>query len=252
VTPNERFDLSGKVALVTGGSRGLGREIILGFADAGADVVVTSRNLETCQEVAALVEAKGRQALAYACHVGRWDQIASLVDAAYERFGRVDVLVNNAGVSPLYPSVVEITEQLWDSTFATNLRGPFRLAALVGTRMVSQGGGSIINVSSAASIRPTAHVVPYAAAKAGLETLATSLSLAFGPTVRVNTLMAGPYLTDITASWDMAAFRERAQHTYVQQRIGRPDEIVGAALFLASEASSFTTASTVRADGGRL
>ena len=134
------FDLSGRVALVTGGSRGLGKEIVLGLAAAGADVVIASRKLDNCKAVAEEVETTtGRQALPVACHVGHWDQLEGLVDAAYDRFGKVDVLVNNAGMSPLYPDLMSVTEELYDKVFAVNLKGPFRLSVLVGTRMVQNG-----------------------------------------------------------------------------------------------------------------
>jgi NAD(P)-dependent dehydrogenase (short-subunit alcohol dehydrogenase family) len=244
-----RFDLTGKVALVTGGSRGLGREMVLAFADAGADVVIASRSLESCQEVAALVESKGRRALAYSCHVGRWDEIPGLVDAAYAAFGKVDVLVNNAGMSPVYDTVFDVTEKLFDAVANLNLKGPFRMCQLVGERMVRDGGGAIINVSSTGSLRSRPQIIPYAAAKAGLNSLTEGFALALGPTVRVNTLMPGPFLTDISAAWDMAA-TEAAMRAHALKRAGRPEEIVGAALYLASDASSFTTGATLRVDGG--
>src|SRR5688572_26570615 len=133
------FDLTGKVALVTGGSRGLGREMSLAFARAGADVVVASRKLESCAETVAEIEALGRRGLAHACHVGAWNDLDVLVETVYARFGRVDVLVNNAGMSPLYPSLDQVSEALWDKVLAVNLKGPFRLSALVGARMQKQG-----------------------------------------------------------------------------------------------------------------
>ena len=123
------FDLSGRVALVTGGTRGLGRAIALGLADAGADVIVSSRKPEACEQVAREIRERGRQSLAHPCHVGHWQELDRLVEAAYERFGRVDVLVNNAGVSPLYSRPEEISEELWDKVQAVNLKGPFRADA---------------------------------------------------------------------------------------------------------------------------
>ena len=199
--------LAGKVALVTGGSRGLGRAMVLAFADAGADVVVTSRKLEACQAVADEVEARGRRALAVACHIGHWDEIQDLVEQAYATFGRVDVLVNNAGMSPLYPDLASVSEELWDKVLAVNLKGPFRLSALVGTRMADGPyGGSIINVSSTGSLRPAPDMLPYDAAKAGLNTITEGFAKAFGPSVRVNCIMAGPFLTDIAeGSWGPSA-----------------------------------------------
>jgi NAD(P)-dependent dehydrogenase (short-subunit alcohol dehydrogenase family) len=241
--------LAGKVALVTGGSRGLGRQMVLAFADAGADVVVASRKFESCKEVAAEVEAKGRRALPVACHVGHWDELDGLVEQAYDAFGHVDVLVNNAGMSPLYPDLPSVTEELWDKVLGVNLKGPFRLTALVGTRMTQGDGGSIINVSSSGSIRAAPHMLPYDAAKSGLNTLTEGFAKAFGPTVRVNCIMAGPFLTDISKAWDPAVL-ERGMPYAALRRAGQPEEIVGAALFFATDASSFTTGAILRVDGG--
>jgi NAD(P)-dependent dehydrogenase (short-subunit alcohol dehydrogenase family) len=246
----DRFDLTGKVALVTGGSRGLGRSMVLGFAEAGADVVIASRKLDACEAVAAEVKGLGHEALAVACHVGRWDDLDGLVDAAYERFGRVDVLVNNAGMSPLYPSPADVSEALYDKVFDVNLKGPFRLTALVGTRMAAGEGGSIINVSSTGSIRPTGDIIPYAAAKAGVNAMTVAFAKAFGPTVRVNCIMPGPFRTDVTKAWDMEAF-EKVARSFALGRIGEPDEVVGAALYFASDASSYTTGSVLVIDGGQ-
>jgi len=163
------FDLTDRVALVTGGSRGLGREIALGLARAGADVMIVSRRYESCVATAEAITAEtGRRAFPYACHLGDWGQIDELVRAAYEELGHVDILVNNAGMSPLYPDAVSISEPLWDKVLAVNLKGPFRLTALVGERMQHHEGGSIVNISSAAAQWPRPDVIPYAAAKAGL------------------------------------------------------------------------------------
>ena len=244
---NDLFDLSGKVALVTGGSRGLGREMVLAFARAGADVVVTSRDLEACQGVAAEVAALGRRAWAHACHVGRWEQIDGLVDAVYGDPGRVDVLVNNAGMSPLAPSLAETSEELFDKVLAVNFKGPFRLGAVVGRRMVDAGGGAIVNVSSTGSLLPQPEFGPYACAKAALNTLTRVLALEYGPSVRVNTLCPGPFLTDVSRWWPEEA---RTTARSAAGRPGRPEEVVTTALYLASPASSFTTGALVRVDGG--
>jgi NAD(P)-dependent dehydrogenase (short-subunit alcohol dehydrogenase family) len=245
------FDLSGRVALVTGGSRGLGRAMVDGFARAGADVVIASRNAESCAEAAAEVEKEtGRAALAYGVHVGRWSQLDGLVDAAYERFGRLDVLVNNAGMAPLYDSVDTVTEELFDKVIAVNLKGPFRLAALAGTRMAAGSGGSIINISSAGAVRPRPDIIPYAAAKAGLNAMTVALAHAFGPKVRCNAIMAGTFLTDVSKAWDATAFAARAQR-FALQRGGEPGEIVGAAIYLASAAASYTTGAILTVDGGQ-
>lgn len=251
LSPPPTFDLTGKVALVTGGSRGLGRAMVAGFAQAGADVVVASRDHDACAEYAAEIRAAtGRHALPYAVHVGHWDELPGLVDAAYGEFGHVDVLVNNAGMSPLYPEVDAVSEDLFDKVIAVNLKGPFRLAALVGTRMAAGGGGSIINISSMAAVRPRADVLPYAAAKAGLNALTAGLARTFGPNVRCNAIMAGTFLTDVSASWDPARFAERAA-TFALRRGGEPQEIVGTALYLASDASTYTTGAVLTVDGGQ-
>jgi NAD(P)-dependent dehydrogenase (short-subunit alcohol dehydrogenase family) len=244
------FDLTDKVALVTGGSRGLGREMVRAFAQAGADVVIASRKLSTCEALAAEVEENtGRTAMPYSCHVGEWDQVEGLVDAAYKRFGRIDILVNNAGMSPIYGHLTEVTEALYDKVLDVNLKGPFRLMALVGTRMVEGDGGSIINISSVGSIRPRGDIIPYAAAKAGLNAMTEGFAHAFGPKVRVNCIMCGAFFTDISKAWDMEAFKERAQ-AFALGRGGEPREIVGAALYFASDASRFCTGAILRLDGG--
>jgi NAD(P)-dependent dehydrogenase (short-subunit alcohol dehydrogenase family) len=245
------FGLGGRVALVTGATRGLGRAMVDGFARAGADVIVVSRNADACAQVAAEVEEQtGRVALACPAHVGHWQELDGLVGAAYERFGRVDVLVNNAGMSPLYGAVDEISEDLFDKVIAVNLKGPFRLAALVGTRMAAGSGGSINNISSAGAVHPRPHLLPYAAAKAGLNALTIGLAHTFGPSVRCNAIMAGTFLTDVSKSWDMSVFAKRAEG-FAARRGGQPDEIVGAAIYLASDASSYTTGTVLTVDGGQ-
>jgi NAD(P)-dependent dehydrogenase (short-subunit alcohol dehydrogenase family) len=245
------IDLTGKVALVTGGSRGLGREMVLGFAAAGADVVIASRKLDSCEELAAVVEEKtGRQALPVASHVGRWDDVDRLVEVSYEAFGHVDVLVNNAGMAPLYPKLSDVTEELFDKVVGVNLKGPFRLGALIGERMQAGAGGSIINISSIGAEHPTLTDLPYAAAKAGLNSLTKGFAVSFGPHVRSNGIMVGPFLTDISKAWDVEGYEAYARKRYPLQRLGRPSEIVGTALYFASDESSFTTGTVITVDGG--
>lgn len=243
-------DLSGKVAVVTGGSRGLGREMVLAFARSGADVVIASRKLDACEALAAEVrDTTGRRAVPVACHVGSWEACDALADQVYEEFGRCDVLVNNAGMSPLYPSLGELTEELYQKVMAVNLQGPFRLMANIGERMVEAGGGSIINVSSIAASAPNVVEVPYGAAKAGIHNMTKSFARALAPNVRVNCIQPGAFLTDISKAWTDAAHAS-FKKTIPLQRAGNPDEIVGVAMFLASEASSYTTGSILKVDGG--
>ena len=250
VLPASSFDLTDKVAVVTGGSRGLGREMVWAFARCGAHVVVASRKAEACEQLAKEVAAEtGREALAVGFHAGRWDDCERLADRAQEHFGKVDVLVNNAGMSPLYPSLAELTEELYDKVLAVNLKGPFRLAALIGTRMAEGQGGSIINVSSVAAVQPTPIEAPYGAAKAGLHNITLSMARAFAPKVRVNCIMPGPFLTDISQAWPQA-MHDSLKRVVPLGRGGEPGEIVGAALYFASDASSYTTGAILKIDGG--
>ncbi len=243
------FDLTDRVVLVTGGSRGLGREMAFAAARCGADVVIASRKFDRCVATATEIEAEtGRTAMPYAVHVGRWSELDGLVDAVYERFGKLDVLVNNAGMSPLYDSLGDVNEKLFDTVVNLNLKGPFRLSVLAGERMAAAGRGVIINVSTHGSLRPHPSYLPYAMAKAGLNAMTEGLAKAYGPAVRANTLMPGPYLTDISKAWDFGDVNPFAG--YALQRAGQPEEIVGAALFLMSDASSFTTGAILHADGG--
>jgi NAD(P)-dependent dehydrogenase (short-subunit alcohol dehydrogenase family) len=244
------YDLTGKVAVVTGGSRGIGRAVVLGLAAAGADVVVASRKLDNCEAVAAeVVEMTGRDALAVGCHVGRWEDCDRLVDAVYERFGRCDVLVSNAGMSPLYADLPSVTEELYDKTHAVNAKGPFRLGALFGTRMNEGDGGSIINVSTAGSWRPGPGDLPYAMAKAALNALTLGLAGAWNPKVRANTVLPGPFDTDIVKAWAPGAV-ERVTAMNPMGRIGQPEDMVGVCVFLASDASSYVNGAQILVDGG--
>ncbi|MCG7633273.1 SDR family oxidoreductase [Gordonia McavH-238-E] len=240
-----------KTVLITGGSRGLGRQMAHGFAAEGARVVVVSRNEESCVAVADELRAEhGVEAIGIGCHVGRWAALDELVDRLDAAAVEVDVLVNNAGMSPLYDSLTGVSEALWDKTFAVNVRAPFRLSALLGERMVARGGGSIVNISSIGSIRPGPEMAPYVAAKAGLNVLTEVFAQSLGPTVRVNTIMAGAFRTDVSAHWDPADVELVTSQTALQ-RTGDPAEIVGAALFLAGSSASFTSGAILRVDGGR-
>jgi NAD(P)-dependent dehydrogenase (short-subunit alcohol dehydrogenase family) len=246
MTRDPYFDLTGKVALVTGGSRGLGRQMVLAFAERGAEVIVASRKLENCEKVADEVRKLGHRALAFAVHAAKWDAIDELIEAAYIEFGHVDILVNNAGMSPAMPSH-KVTEELFDSVVGLNFKGPFRLASQVAKRMYDGDGGVIINVSSSGALMPLPGVIPYGSAKAALNAMTRSLAAEYGPKVRVNTLSPGPFLTDISKAWP-EEHRETTDNAL--GRPGNPEEIVTAALFLASPASSFTSGAIVRVDGG--
>ncbi len=243
---DELFDLTGKVALVTGGSRGLGLQMARAFAQRGADVVISSRKLDACEAAAEEMRRLGRRALAISANASRWDDVDQLAAAAYQEFGRIDILVNNAGMSPAIPSH-EMTEAMFDKIVSLNFKGPFRLASQVAKRMVDGDGGSIINVSSSGALHPLPTVVPYSGAKAALNAMTVSLAREYGPKVRVNAISAGPFLTDISKAWSEAD-RQSARNS--AGRPGRPEEIVTTALLLASPASSFTTGAIIRCDGG--
>jgi NAD(P)-dependent dehydrogenase (short-subunit alcohol dehydrogenase family) len=224
--------------------------MVRAFAEHGADVVVASRKREACEAVAAEVTATyGHRALGVGFHAGRWDDCTRLIETTWAALGRIDVLVNNAGMSPLYPSLDAVSEELWDKVLAVNLKGPFRLAALAAERMAQQGGGSIINVSSSGAVQPTCAELPYAMAKSALHTMAAAMSHAYGGRVRVNVIMPGAFLTDISKAWtdDM---RRAVAASVPMGRCGEPHEIVGAALYLASDAASYTSGAVIKVDGG--
>ena len=242
--------MTGKTVLITGGSRGLGKAMSLGFARHGANIAIVSRKMDSCVETAKEVEALGVKAFPYAAHAADWDGLDEMVDAVYGEFGQVDVLINNAGMSPLYPSLDQVSEDLFDKVIGVNLKGPFRLSANIGARMAAGDGGSIINISSIAAVTKSPDSEPYGAAKAGLNSLTRSFAAAFGPKVRVNCIMAGPFLTDISKAWDMEAFNQRAATTIPAQRGGEPEEVVGCALYLASATAGFTTGAIIAIDGG--
>lgn len=241
---------TGKVVVVTGASKGLGRAMALGFAEAGADVVVASRKLEPCERVAAEIRALGRRALAVSCHVGDWDQCGALIDATAAEFGRIDVLVNNAGIAPVPPSLLEVTEDLFDKTIGVNLRGPLRLTALAAEHMTR--GGSVINISSKASLHPSSFTVVYAAAKAGLNALTRAAANEFGPRgIRVNAIVCGTFHTDsLHRSLPDEGMQAQMASSVSLRRIADADEIVGTALYLASDASLYLTGALILLDGG--
>jgi NAD(P)-dependent dehydrogenase (short-subunit alcohol dehydrogenase family) len=244
------IDLSGKVALVTGGSRGIGRAVAEGLAGAGADVVVASRKLDACERAAGeIAAATGRRAVPMAFHAGRWDDAEALVDGVYGTLGRCDVLVNNAGMSPVYPDLPSVTEELYDKVHAVNARGPFRLSALVGSRMAEGDGGSIINVTTAGTLRPSAHELPYTMAKAGLNALTLALAGAWAPKVRANLVMPGAFDTDIAKAWPPEAKAQVAAMNPLG-RLGEPADMVGVCVLLASDAASYINGAQVLVDGG--
>lgn len=246
-----QIDLTGKVAVVTGGSRGLGLAMVRGLSEAGATVAIASRKLEACQAIVDDLAKTGRRASAHAFDAGRWEDCDRLHEEVLARWGTVHILVNNAGKSPVAPSSLETSQELFDKIIAVNLRSIFRLSALFGSHMVAGQGGSIINISSTGALRPDPSFAPYAAAKRGVDILSRTFAQEYGPKVRVNTVMPGPYHTDGTRAWSRSeAFEANARRTMPLGRAGDPHEIVGAVLYFASELSSFATGTCLAVDGG--
>lgn len=245
------IDLSGKVAVVTGGSRGLGLAIARGLAAAGATVAIASRKLESCELVAAELSRSGAQVSAHAFDAEIWSDCDRLFEQIGQRWGGAHILINNVGKSPLAPSSRETSEALFDKIIAVNLRSVFRLCALFGADMYARGGGAIVNISSTGSVRPDPSFAPYAAAKAGVNLLTKTFAQEFAPKVRVNTVMPGPFHTDATRAWSRSeAFVRQAPRILPLARAGNPPEIVGAVLYLVSELASFTTGACIAVDGG--
>lgn len=248
--PTDQFHLDGKVALVTGGSRGLGKEMVMAFARVGADVVISSRKQDACDALAKEVENEtGQRALGLAAHVADWDAMDDLAAKALDHFGHVDVLVNNAGMSLLYDDIRNVDEAHYDKVMDVNLKGTFRLSAVIGGSMMDGDGGSIVNVSSIAASQASPIEMIYGAAKAGMHNLTKSFARTFAPKVRVNCIMPGPFMTDISKAWTPAMI-EGLNRTIPLGRGGEPDEIVGAALYFASDASRYTTGAILKVDGG--
>jgi NAD(P)-dependent dehydrogenase (short-subunit alcohol dehydrogenase family) len=237
--PAELFDLSGRRAVVTGGARGIGEAISWGLARAGADVVIASRNLARGDEVAEQITlATGRNVVARHLHVGHWDEIGPFAAAVWDKIGPVDILVNNAGMSPLYDDLRDVTEEYWEKVVGVNLKGPFKMTVEFGSRMFEGAGGSIMNLSSLASLGPTPNTIPYGAAKAGLNNMARGFVRAWGRKVRVNTIVPGAFRTDVTRFW-----------ASLPEGIGEPDEMIGTVVYLASDAASYTTGAQIRVSG---
>lgn len=250
-----QIDLSGKVALVTGGSRGLGRAMVLGLARAGADVVITSRKLETCEAVAAEVRAIGRRALAVAAHAGEIASLDALLDRTYEEFGHLDILINNAGTNPVTAGLSDLTPELFQKVFEVNTRGPWYLASRAAPRMARHGGGSVINVISVGGLKPSPYQGFYAATKAALNALTKVMAAEWAPLgIRVNAIAPGSFHSDMfdNSAKVLPGFTEGSIASTVQKRIAETDEIVGSVIYLASDMSSYTTGSTLITDGGYL
>ena len=248
------FDLTDKVAIVTGSTKGIGKAMAEGLARAGATVVVSSRKQELCDSVAAeIASTTGTKSFGLACHVGNWDEIPTFVDAVRERCGHIDVLVNNAGINPAPINVTDMTLDYWRKVFSVNLEGPLRLAQLVAPLMRDSGGGSIINIATMAAYSGGSPICAYAASKAALINITKSMAQEWAPWgVRVNTLSPGPFSTEMVAGADRLSpgFRDMIANGTLQKRVADPAEIVGPVLYLASDASSYVTGDDLSVSGG--
>lgn len=249
----EKFQLAGKIALVIGGSRGIGRAIALGLAEAGCDVVLVSRKLPDLVSVAQEIAGLGRKALPISANVRHLEEINDLVSKAISEFGRIDILVNNAGINPVFGSVFDIDERSWDGIIGLNLKGFFFLSQAVGKIMKDKGGGNIINIASVSGLRPDMGMGVYCISKAGIIMLTQVLAQEWGQyNIRVNTIAPAIVKTRFSESiWSDPELLEKTIENITLGRIADPEDIVGAALFLASEASSYMTGQTLVLDGGR-
>lgn len=255
-----KFQLKGKVAIVTGGSRGIGQAIAFGFAKAGAKVVITSRKAQDLEETASAIKASGGEALSLPAHLGKMEEIRGVVDTVKNQYGRIDILVNNAGASPALGSVLDCDERLWDTIMNLNLKGVYFFSQACARMMKDQGGGKIINIASIDGFNPEPLVSVYSISKAGVRMITKAFASELAPyNIQVNTIAPGPISTKMMDShWshlgpeEAKKAREAMEKNFPMHRMGQPDEVVGAALYLASEASSFTTGAEIIIDGGVL
>ncbi len=248
------FDLKDKVAIVTGSSRGIGRAIAELFAEAGAKVVVSSRTAEACEPAAEAIRAAGGEALVVPCHIGKKEQLRNLVDQTIEAYGKIDVLIGNAAINPVYGSMSELTDEAFDKIMGTNVRSTWQLCEMVLPGMAENGGGAVVLLSSIAGIRGNAVIGAYGMSKAAEAALARNLAVEWGPkNIRVNALAPGLVKTDFAkALWEDPERLARAENQTPLRRIGDPKDIAGTALFLATDASAYVTGQTIIADGGEL
>ncbi len=255
-----RFSLKGKVAIVTGGSRGIGKAIAQGFAKAGARVAITSRKMNDLETTAAEVKAFGGEAFPVQSHLAKMEEINMMVKTVMDRFGRIDILVNDAGASPAMGTVLDSEERLWDTIINLNLKGLYFTSQAVARIMKKQGGGKIINIASIDGFKPEPGVSIYSISKAGVRMVSRAFAAELAPfNIQVNTIAPGPISTKMLDShWfhlppeEAKKQKEAMAKMTPMGRIGEPDEIAGAAIYLASDASSYTTGAEIVIDGGVL
>ncbi|MCW3476678.1 SDR family NAD(P)-dependent oxidoreductase [Limobrevibacterium gyesilva] len=246
------FDLTGKVAVVTGASKGIGRAIAGRMAEHGARVVVSSRKQDGCDAVTQAIQAKDGQAVTKTCNIGRKEELQALVDFTTSHWGGIDILVCNAAVNPHYGPAATVSDEAYDRTMAYNVRSNFWLCNMALPGMAARGGGAVVIVSSIAGLRGSTHLGIYALSKAADMQLARNLAVEWGPkNIRANCIAPGLVRTDFArALWENPEILKKRNRDTPLQRIGEPDEIAGAAIFLASQAGSFMTGQTIVVDGG--
>jgi NAD(P)-dependent dehydrogenase (short-subunit alcohol dehydrogenase family) len=251
------FSLKGKVALITGGSRGIGRAIALAYAEAGADLVISSRNRRPpeLERVAEAIQAMGKKALPVPAHVGKKEELQSLVQKTLEAFGRIDILVNNAGANPVLSAMIDLEEDSFEKVLEVNLKGAFLLSKAVAREMIKQGGGGrIINMSSVSGLRARADGTgAYCISKAAMNMMTQVMARELAPyNILVNAIAPGSIKTDFSrVNWTDPDRKAQRIREIEIKRFGEPEEVVGLALFLASAASSFVTGEIIRVDGGQ-
>ena len=246
------FDLSGKVAIVTGSTKGIGKAIAQAFAQAGAKVVISSRTRDKCLEVADRINAAGGEALGVACNISHKDQLQRLVDTTLDKWQHIDVLVCNAAVNPYYGPLAEIPEDAYDKIMDTNIKSNLWLCNMVMPQMAERRQGSVIIISSIAGLKGNDRLGAYGLSKAADMQLARNLAVEWGhANIRTNCIAPGLVRTDFARKlWENPEAKARAIATYPIGRLGEPEDIAGAALFLASPAGSFVTGQTLVVDGG--
>jgi dehydrogenase/reductase SDR family member 4 len=249
---NPLFDLSGQVALITGSSRGIGKAIAEEMSVSGAKVVISSRKQEACDQVRNEIQARGAEAMSFACNIGRKPEVDALVKGTLEQYGRIDILVCNAAVNPFYGSLTQLDDEAWDKIMVSNVKSSWWFAKAVIPHMAERGSGNIIFLSSIGAFRSTTVLGAYGISKAADAQLARNLALELGPKgIRVNAIAPGLVKTDFAkALWSNPAILRNVEERAPLRRIGQPVEIAGVAVFLASRAASFVTGQLIVADGG--
>jgi NAD(P)-dependent dehydrogenase (short-subunit alcohol dehydrogenase family) len=251
---NTMFDLSGKVAIITGASKGIGERIARGLADFGAKVVISSRKQEFVDIVAGAMQKDGLEATGIACHVGDDAQLKNLVDKTIEKFGGVDILVNNAATNPVFGPIAEADSAIFDQIMNVNVKGPFTLCNLVYPIMKKRGGGSIINIASVEGLKPSFGLGLYSVSKAALIMLTKNQAKEWGADgIRSNAICPGLVKTKFSAAiWQNEAILKKIEQHLPAGRMAMPDELAGLGVFLASDASSYCTGGVYTADGGHM